>query len=254
MTHFSNLSGLNVEREGTITKRAYKAHLAELQQRLRDLQEEIRQVTGGGRGQVPASATKKGAFRLSAPDTATADTKVEVSTSLRTTTKSRVQSDLVTRAELASSVAAASTATGFVTLAGDQDLSSGNKDFQSISFDMEMYTSLTAGVYPIVDLSGATFWRMAATGTGDIVVHSFKRPDPDRAMLRIIYWASYNANLKLVHNSTLAGIDNNGRIETLAAPLSTTTDTPIISTSGPGAFVLLYNRFGNRWVVVARNA
>ena len=55
-------------------------------------------------------------------------------------------------------------------------------------------------------------------------------------MLRIIYWASYNANLKLVHNSTLAGIDNMDVLRTLAAPLSTT-DTPIISTSGPGAFV-----------------
>lgn len=251
-TNFSNLSGLGVERDG-LTKRAYKAHLAELQQRLRDLQEEIRQATGGGRGQVPATSTKKSAFRLSAPNTTSATSKVEVGTSLRTTTKSRVKSDLVTRAELESRVSDAATASGFVTLSGDQDLLSGNKDFQSISFDLELYTSIPAGSYPVIDLSGAVFWRMSATGTGDIVVHSIRRPDPDRGMLRIIYWASYNANLKLVHNSTASGIDSNGRIETLSATSAVVTDTTV-GTTGPGAFVLLYNRFGNRWVVVARNA
>lgn len=249
--HFTNLSGLGVDRDGEVTPRAFKAHLAELQQHIRDLQEEVRTLTGGGRGAVPT--TTKKAFRLEAPNTATATNKVEVPTSLRTTTKSRVKSDLVTRAELQSSVASAASATGFMDLTTNQDVNSGNKDFQSISFDMDLYTSLAAGTYPVVDLSGAVFWRLSATGTGNIVVHSIARPNPDRGMLRVIYWASYNANLQLVHNSTAGGIDSNGRIETLSATSSSVTDTTI-STNGPGAFVLLYNRFSNRWVVVARNA
>ena len=249
MTHFSNLSGLNVEREGTITKRAYKAHLAELQQRLRDLQEEIRQVTGGGRGQVPASKAKKSAFRLSAPDTATADAKVEVSTSLRTTTKSRVQSDLVTRAELASSVAAASSATGFLDLTTNQSISSGNKDFGSLSVQRSFYALTPGTKYSTMDLSGATYWSLAASTStaADVIIDGIQPPSPDTNMLRILVWRSKTSNLVLYDTTNdSAGAPSGNRILTLSGTTA--------STVGFGSFILLYDTSSNFWIIVARNA
>lgn len=256
MPRDSSLSGLRVDRDGAVTKENFKAHLARLQQELRDIQEEMRTLTGGGRSTVPGGkTTNRTPFKLSTSKQGTADANVEVQGALRTGTKSRAQHDLVTRKELNQATTQASTSTGFMDLTTNQVVASGNKDFGSISFQIDTYDLTPGSSYPEIDLSGATFWRLQPTSSaaGVVTVHSFSRPGPDKNMLRILLWTGYNSNLQLVHNSTAAG-DTNGKIDTLAATSAADTNTPVISTTKTGAFILLYSIAANRWNVIARSA
>lgn len=243
--HYTNLSALGVDREG-LTKKQFKSHLTMLQQQIRDLQEELRVLTGGGRGQVPA--TQK-SFRLAAPNTSVATDKLEVPSSLRTTTKSRVKHDLVTKAELESRVSTATTGTGYLALTGDQSVLSGNKDFGSISLQREFY-ALTPGTrYSTVDLSGATYWNFAASNSvnANVIIDGIQPPVPDTNMLRIIVWRSTTSNLELwdsTHASNTAATDH--RILTLGGTTSTTT--------GLGSYILIYDISANKWIVLARTA
>lgn len=249
--HFSNLSGLGLDREG-VTKRSVKAHMAALQQQLRDIQEEMRLLTGGGRSQVP---TSKGPFQLAAPETARAIDKIEAKQGLRTGTKSQVRHDLVTKKELENR-AAASSGSGLMDLLTNQVVASGNKDFGSISFQLSTYDLTPSTSYPVIDLSGATLWRLqpATAAAGNVTIHSFTRPAPDKNMLRIIFWTGYNGNLQLVHNSTTSGVASQGKIDTLAANAAGDVNAPTITTTKTGAFVLVYSIAANRWLVIARSA
>lgn len=247
--HLTNLSGLRVGRDG-LTKESFKAHIAEIQQQLRDLQEELRQATGGGKSQVPA---KKQAFTLDTSASATSKANLAAQRSLRTTTKSRASDDLVTRRELAASTAQASTATGFMDLLTDQVVVSGDKDFGSISFQRTFYSSLAPGSsYPAVDLSGATVFELAASSAsaGTVTIQGIQ--DPGFGAFRILIWRTYTSNLALVHKSSAAAVG--AKIETLTAASSATVDGPTISTVGPGAFILWYNTATALWTVIARNA
>lgn len=254
--HLSNLSGLGLDRDG-VTKRSVKAHMAALQQQIRDLQEEMVRLTGGGRGQVPT--TTKTPFRLTAPESATAIDKLEAKQGLRTGTKSQVRHDLVTKKELDGRVAQAAGASGFMDLLTDQIVASGNKDFGSISLQPTTYTLNVTTSYTNADLSGSTVWYFvpnAGTITAGPVLRGIvKPPNPERGFLRILIWMGTNSALRLAHLSTAAGVATTSRIHTMSLTTADTLATPqLITTTGPGVFWLWYDFVIDQWIVISRQA
>lgn len=249
----TNLSGLGLDRDG-VTKRSVKAHMAALQQQIRDLQEEMRTLTGGGRGQVPT--TTKTPFQLSAPDAATAIDKLEAKQGLRTGTKSQVRHDLVTKKELEGRVASAASATGFMDLLTDQIVASGNKDFGSISFQATTFTLDVTATYSNANLDGATVWIFtpnAATVTAGPIIERIAAPSTNKGAFRVLIWTGTNSALRLRH---MVSTGSGGRqIDTMSAAVNAT-----IQTTGPGAFLLYFwpgpggSGFGSRWYVVGRAA
>lgn len=260
MTHLSNLSGLRVNKDGTVSREAMKAHIAELQQMMRDIQVELNALSGGGRGQVPATTTggKRTPFRFAEPSAATTDQKVQATRSLRTATKSRVAHDLTTRKEVDAKVASASSASGFMDLISDQIVTSGNKDFGSISFQVEAFTLDVSASLTNADLSGATVWSLspnAATVTAGPIIRGIAAPADFFGALRILIWHGTNSALRLAHLSTASGMSSIRRINTMSLTTADTLASPqLITTSGPGAFVLYYDLNVSQWIVIARTA
>ena len=248
--HFSNVSSLGLNREG-LTKKAVKAHMAQLQQQLRDIHEEMRQLTGGGRSQVPA---KRVPFQLAAPSTASATDKIEAKQGLRTGTKSQVRHDLVTRKELNSRVAASAGGSGFMDLLTDQIVSAGNKEFGSLSFTPTIFTLDVTTSYTAATLEGATVWSFYPSNgsvTPGPIIRGIQAPADLYGHLRILIWHGTNSALRLAHLSTAAV--STRRIHTMSLTTADTVGTPqLITTVGPGVFVLYYDVSASQWIVIAR--
>jgi len=152
----------------------------------------------------------------------------------------QARQDLVTKEQLDAATEAVIGGSGYVTLAGTQEII-GAKIFSVAPRFTVHNTSLAAGNHVIHIPQGKMINRLLALG--DYTIHSITQGNEGQLLILL---NSSVYNMTLVNRSTIFGADANGRIVT-----GTGTDTPnsTVSTVGRGSAMLCYDN--NLWHLIS---